>query len=61
MLFRKLQEPRSILFGMKMTKSEAKWLRERAVKEGSSRSSVVRKLLADLARNEGDEVRQERG
>ena len=60
-LFREIKERRSILFGMKLTEPEAEWLRARAVQDGLSKSSFVRKLLADLASNIGNEVGQGRG
>lgn len=56
MLFREIKEPRSFLFGMKITKSESDWLRARAMREGLSKSSLVRKLLAELASNERSTV-----
>ena len=57
-LFKEIKEPRSILFGMKVSKAEVEWLRTRALKAGVSKSSFVRKLLADLASNEGYSVAQ---
>lgn len=60
-LFREIKEPRSILFGMKLTKSEGEWLRTRALKEGLSKSSFVRRLLANSASGEGDDATQKRG
>ena len=60
-LFKEIKEPRSILFGMKITKSEAEWLRTRALKERLSRSSLVRSLLAALANKEDDDKSQKRG
>jgi len=55
MLFREIREPRSIVFGMKMTKSEAEWLQARAMKAGVSKSSFVRKLLAGIVDKGGHE------
>lgn len=52
-LFKEIKEPRSLLFGMKLTKSEAEWLRTRAMKAGVSKSSFVRKLLANIVAKEG--------
>jgi hypothetical protein len=52
--------PRSILFGMKLTRLESEWLQTRALKEGLSKSSLVRKLLAELASNEGEDAGQKR-
>jgi hypothetical protein len=60
MLFVEIKERRSILFGMKITKSEAEWLRRKAKQQGLSKSSLVRKLLADLA-NKGDTLDEKRG
>ena len=60
-LFREIKEPRSILFGMKLNISESQWLRARAAKEGVSKSSLVRRLLADLASKEAETARQKRG
>jgi len=51
--FKEFKEPRSVLFGMKITKSEAEWLRIRALQEGVSKSSFVRKLLANIVGKEG--------
>jgi len=60
-LFSEIKEPRSILFGMKLNKSESQWLQSRAAKEGLSKSSLVRKLLAELVKKEAESVRRERG
>jgi len=57
-LFKEIKERRCILFGMKLTKSEGEWLRTKALKAGVSKSSFVRKLLADLASNDGYSVVQ---
>ena len=59
-LFKEIKEQRCILFGMKLTKSEGEWLRTKALKAGVSKSSFVRKLLADLASNEGYSVAQKK-
>jgi hypothetical protein len=60
-LFKEIKEQRCILFGMKLTKSEGEWLRTKALKAGVSKSSFVRRLLAELARKEGHIVaRKER-
>ena len=60
-LFKEIKEPRSILFGMKVSKAEVEWLRTRALKEGVSKSSFVRRLLANSASGEGDDATQKRG
>jgi hypothetical protein len=60
MLFREIKDPRCILFGMKTTKTEADWLRTRALTEGISKSALVRRLLADVANKDGDNASQEK-
>jgi hypothetical protein len=60
MLFNEIREPRCLLFGMKLTKSEAEWLRRTAQQQGLSRSSLVRRLLADVANKEDIHAGQER-
>ena len=60
-LFKAVNEPRSILFGMKMNRPEITWLREKAAEKGLSKSSFVRKVLEDFARKEAEDVNKERG
>ncbi len=57
-LFKEIKEPRSLLFGMKITRSEAEWLRSSAMREGVSKSSFVRKLLASIVGKEDHAVGQ---
>ena len=57
-LFKEIKESRPILFGMKVSKAEVEWLRTRALKAGVSKSSFVRRLLAELASSKGHVVAQ---
>jgi hypothetical protein len=54
MFFKEMKNPRCILFGMKTTKTEADWLRARALQEGISKSAFVPRLLARIANQEGE-------
>ena len=60
-LLKEIKEPRSILFGMKISRAELEWLRTKALKAGVSKSSFVRRLLANSASGEGDDATQKRG